>query len=1044
LPESKKIPQIKIAHNLNYIILQYINYHKKAEILKNYSSVALSLLFLLTVSLGNLQAQTKSKTTRKATQAKVIAPSFDPVRDPAFLANLNARWVDSVMKSLTPEERIAQLIMIPVYSNKDQVHIDSISNLIKTYKVGGLIFFQGGPVRQAKMTNRYQKETKVPLMVSIDGEWGLGMRLDSTIKFPYQMTMGGVTDEKLIYEMGAEVARQAKRMGIQINFAPTVDINNNANNPVIGFRSFGEDKYNVARKSIAYMKGMQDQHVLASAKHFPGHGDTNVDSHYGLPVIHFSRIRLDSTELYPFRQLMEHGLGSVMVAHMNIPVLDNTPNLASTLSKSIVNDLLKKELNYKGLVFTDALNMQGVAKFYPPGVVDVKALLAGNDVMLNTMDVKTTIAEVKKAIANKEITQDEIDARVRKVLAAKLWMGLDKWKPIETKNLIRDLNNPHAEYLSRKLMEASITLLRNKDNILPIRTLDTLKVAALAVGTNSETAFQRGLARYTKVDTFFLNPTTSLAELQQLKEKLQQYDLIIAGVHKLQLKAGSSNFGITAEMNLFLKDLIRSKPTIVSVFGNVYSLSKLENLEKADAVLTAYQEEERGQDIASQIIFGGLGAKGKLPVTVSNAFRIGDGLQTQGGLRLAYTAPEAVGLKSQHLAGIDSLVAQAIREKATPGAQVLVAKDGQVIYHKAFGYHSYDNQTPVQKTDLYDLASVTKISTSLAAFMKLKGEGRFDVDRTLGSYLPMMQGSDKENLKYRDILTHQAGLKSWIPFWKETVRKNGKFKWRTFKADSSARFPIKVAQDLYIHRRYASKIYEEIKESPLNEKPGYVYSDLSFILAPKVVENITGEEFETYLKENIYRPIGATSLTFNPYKYYPLSQIVPSEHEPHFRKQLLHGTVHDEGAAMLGGISGHAGLFGNANDVAKLMQLYLNDGTYAGKTYIGNNTVSEFSKCQFCETGNYRALGFDRPAKPGAQNSNAAASAPAESFGHSGFTGTYTWIDPVNQLVYVFLSNRVNPTRENPTLSKLNTRTNVLQVVYDAMKKAKAAEASIK
>ncbi|WP_439883548.1 glycoside hydrolase family 3 N-terminal domain-containing protein [Pontibacter sp. MBLB2868] len=986
-----------------------------------------------------VQAQKKKVVQGKAAATKTNAKAEAPAITPGFLNDLHSPWVDSVFNTLTPEERIAQLIMIPVYSNKDQAHIDSISNIINTYKVGGLIFFQGGPVRQAKMTNRYQQESKVPLMVSIDAEWGLAMRLDSTIKFPYQMALGGIENLRLIYEMGKEIAWQCKRLGVHVNFAPVVDINNNANNPVIGFRSFGEDKYNVTRKALAYMHGMQDEHVLANAKHFPGHGDTDVDSHVGLPVINFSKIRLDSVELYPFRELMESGLSSLMVAHMNIPVLDNTPNLASTLSRPIVSDLLKKELNFKGLVFTDALNMQGVAKFYPPGIVDVKALLAGNDVLLNTMDVKTTIAEVKKAIANGEITQEEVDARCRKVLAAKQWVGLDNWEPIETEHLIEDLNNPQAQYLNRELVEASLTLLRNKNNILPIRSLDTLKVAALAIGTNKETDFQRGLARYTKVDTFFLSPNSSLSELLELKRKLQAYNLVIAGVHRLNLKAGSSNFGVTAEMNLFLKDLIRSKPTIVGVFGNVYSLAEFEDLKNADAVLAAYQETALTQDVASQMIFGGVGAKGKLPVTVSNAFQINDGLATNGGLRFAYTSPEAVGLRTQDLVGIDSLVAQAIAEKATPGAQVLVAKDGKVIYQKAFGYHTYDNQTPVQNTDLYDLASVTKISTSLAAFMKLESEGQFDVDKSLGYYLPMLQGTNKADLKYRDILTHQARLQAWIPFWKETVKKNGKFKWRTFKDKPSKRFPIKVADNLYIHRKYACKIYKSIALSPLNEKPGYVYSDLSFILAPLVVQNITGEDFETYLKENFYEPIGASTLTFNPYQHYPLSRIVPTEYEPHFRKQLLHGTVHDEGAAMLGGISGHAGLFGTANDLAKLMQLYLNDGTYAGRTYIGDHTVSAFSKCQFCDQGNYRALGFDRPAKPGAQNSNAAPSAPAESFGHSGFTGTYTWIDPVNNLVYVFLSNRVNPTRENPKLSKLNTRTNVLEVVYQAMKKEKVA-----
>ncbi len=999
----------------------------------------LTLLALLLTGAVNVEAQKRTSKTRRNTTEKAAAKVFNPATDPPFL-NANQAWVDSVFQTLSPEERIAQLIMIPVYSNKDQAHIDSISALVRNYKVGGLIFFQGGPVRQAKMTNRYQQESKVPLMISIDAEWGLAMRLDSTTRFPYQMALGGIEDEELIYKMGAEIARQCRRLGVHVNFAPVVDVNNNANNPVIGFRSFGENKYNVTRKALAYMRGMQDEKVLANAKHFPGHGDTDVDSHVGLPVINFSKIRLDSVELYPFRELMKNGLGSLMVAHMNIPVLDNTPNLASTLSKPIVSDLLKKEMGYKGLVFTDALNMQGVAKFYEPGIVDVKALLAGNDMLLNTMDVKTTIQEVKKAIANGEITQEEVDARCRKVLAAKQWLGLDNWQPIETKNLIADLNNPYADYLNQQLVEASLTLLRNKQNILPLQRLDTLKVAALAIGTDTETDFQRGLARYTKVDTFFLTPNTSIAELMALKERLQDYNLVIAGVHKLNLKAGSSNFGITAEMNLFLKDLIRTKPTLVSVFGNVYSLAMFEDLGKADGLIAAYQESPITQDVAAQMIFGGVGAKGKLPVTISNSFRIDDGLMTQGGLRFAYTKPEAVGLKTADFAGIDSLVAQAMEQKAAPGAQVLVAKDGKVIFQKAYGFHTYDNTVPVQKTDLYDLASVTKISTSLAAFMKLKGEGRFDVDRTLGEYLPMMQGSNKENLKYRDILTHQARLQAWIPFWKETVKKNGKFKWRTFKADSSKRFPIKVAQNLYIHRKYAEKIYNEIKDSPLNEKPGYVYSDLSFILAPLVVQNITGEDFETYLKENIYKPIGATSLTFNPYKYYHPRDIVPTEHDSLFRKQLLHTTVHDEGAAMLGGVSGHAGLFGNANDVAKLMQLYLNDGTFAGETYIGGNTVSEFSKCQFCEEGNYRALGFDRPAKPGAQNSNAAPGAPVESFGHSGFTGTYTWIDPVNNLVYVFLSNRVHPTRENNLLGKLNTRTNVLQVVYDAMEKSKKVQ----
>jgi len=950
-----------------------------------------------------------------------------------FLQQQSA-WADSVFQTMSEEERIAQLIMIPVYSNKDRVHEDSISRLVREYKVGGLIYFQGGPVRQAHMTNRFQREAKVPLMVSIDAEWGLGMRLDSTIKYPYQMALGGIEDESLIYEMGKEIARQSKRLGIQVNFAPVVDINNNPNNPVIGFRSFGEDKLNVSSKALAYMKGMQEQNVLASAKHFPGHGDTEVDSHYGLPVINFSRHRLETMELYPFKQLMNEGLGSVMVAHMSIPALDSTENQASTLSKSIVTDLLKEEMGFEGLVFTDALNMQAVAAQYAPGIVDVKALLAGNDMLLNTMDVKTTIEEVKKAIQNGEITQEEIDRRVKKVLAAKAWMGLDQIKPINIKGLVEDLNNSQAQYLNRRLVEASMTLLRNQENILPIQDLPPGKIAFLAIGTESETDFQKALSRYVEADQFFLSAEMDLAEMVRLLEELKGYDQVIAGVHNLGLKASVTNFGISPEMNLFVKELIGSVPTVVSVFGNVYSLAKFDAIGEAHAVLAAYQESALTQDVAAQIIFGAVGAKGKLPVTLSSEFKIGDGLQTEGGLRLGYTEPEGVGMDAKKLEGIADLVYRAIEEHAIPGAQVLIARDGKVFYQKSFGYHTYDNTHPVKNTDLYDMASITKISTGLAALMKLKGEGKFDENQTLGTYLPMARGSNKENLVYKDIFTHQARLKSWISFWQATQRKNGSFRWFTMKSDSSRRFPIKVAEDLYIHRNFAEKIYDQIIDSPLNPEPGYVYSDLSFILAPKVVEEITGEDFVAYLNENFYQPLGASTLTFNPYQRFDRERVVPTEYDSLFRRQLLYGTVHDEGAAMLGGISGHAGLFGNANDLAKLMQMYLNDGEYAGREYIASNTVSQYSRCQFCPD-NFRALGFDRASKPGDPNGNAAASVPPSSFGHSGFTGTYTWIDPENKLVYVFLSNRVNPTRENRKLYQMNTRTDVLELVYQAMKK---------
>ncbi|WP_339677674.1 glycoside hydrolase family 3 N-terminal domain-containing protein [Cyclobacterium marinum] len=957
-------------------------------------------------------------------------------QDPPFLAEKYEHWADSVLATLSQEERIAQLIMIPAYSNKDKVHVDSIAGLVRDYGVGGIIFFQGGPVRQAQMINKYQKLSKVPLMISLDGEWGLKMRLDSTVRFPYQMALGGITDESLIYEMGAEVARQAKRAGINVNFAPVVDVNNNANNPVIGFRAFGEEKENVTSKSLAYMKGMQDNGILASAKHFPGHGDTNVDSHYGLPVLHFSKKRLKELELYPFQQLMDQGLGSVMVAHMEIPVLDSAINSPSSLSKPIVTDLLKDEMGYKGLIFTDALNMQAVAKYYPPGKVDAKALLAGNDMLLNTMNVPAAIAEIKAALARGEISQEEIDRRVLKVLKAKAWLGLDQWAPVETDHLIADLNNSSANFLAERLTKASLTLLKNDENVLPVKGLENTKIASLSIGANQRTEFQHRLERYSPMDHFVFPKDGNVNDIIALKENLASHQLILVGIHGLGIREGNNNFGISPEMVTLLRTLMDSHTVIVSVFGNVYSLGKIRGLENAAGVIAAYQETSLTQDLTAQMIFGGIGAQGKLPVTINSFFKRGDGLKLEGGIRMAYTSPEGVGLSTEDLTGIDSIMQQAIKGKAIPGGQVLVAKSGKVFYHKAFGYHTYDSLKVVKPDDLYDLASVTKISTSLAAFMHLKGLGKFDENQTLGHYLPAAKGTNKENLKYKDILTHQARLRSWIPFWMSTVKKNGNFKWFTMKKDSSKRFPIKVADSLYIHRNYARKIYKEIFSSPLNAEPGYVYSDLSFILAPKVVEEITGESFYNYLEDNLYKPLGAGTLTFNPYLNFELDRIVPTEYDSAFRKQLLHGMVHDEGAAMLGGVSGHAGLFGSANDVAKLMHLYLYDGLYAEEQLIASGVVHEYGKCVYCEKGNYRGMGFDRPNKPGDPNGNAAPSVSEKSFGHSGFTGTYTWIDPENEIVYVFLSNRVHPTRENRNIYKLNVRTNILEEVYKAMEKA--------
>ncbi len=951
-----------------------------------------------------------------------------------FLRYVNSPWVDSVMSTLSPDERIAQLIVVAAWSNRDGKHKQEILDMINQHKIGGLIFFQGGPGRQAALTNAYQSASRVPLLIAMDGEWGLGMRLDSTISYPYQMTLGAVQDETLIYEMGARIAHQMRRLGVHVNFAPVADVNNNPDNPVINYRSFGEDKFNVARKSIAYMRGLQENNVLATAKHFPGHGDTDTDSHHSLPNIGHTRERIDSLELYPFRQLISEGIGGIMVAHLNIPALDDS-GVPSTLSRPIVTDLLRNELGYKGIIVTDAMNMKGVTGSNPAGVVDKDAILAGNDMLEFTEDVPRAVAEIRQAIRRGQISQAEIDARCRKMLALKQWAGLDRFQPIPLAHIAGEVNTPHDKLVRRKLIEHAITVLKNENNAIPVRDLESVKIASVAFGAPHATPFQQTLSLYHAITHFNVGTEPDQLQLDSLRACLGDFNRIIVSIHDNSIRP-LNRWNFSQQAQAFLEELSRDGRSTVVLFRNPYVMTNLPALAEAPALVVAYQDDPETESVAAQIIFGGVGAKGRLPVSIEGLFDSGSGVDTEGAIRFSYTLPEAAGMNSKVLIrGVDSLVAQALNARAMPGCQVLIARNRQVVLHKAYGYHSYSDTVAVKLTDLYDLASVTKISTSMAALMKLYDEGEFRLDATLGDYLPKFRRSNKAGIPMYDLLTHQGRLIPFIPFYQHLHRKNGSYKWATIKRDSSERFPIRVGDHLYLHRRYPDKMIKGIRKSPLREEKSYVYSDFFFMLAPRVVESMIDGNFDDYLQENFYRPLGATTVTFNPLSRYPLRRIVPTEDDYIFRRRTVHGTVHDENAAMLRGVSGHAGLFANANDLAKVMQMYLDMGTYGGRRYIKEETLRHFSRTQFPESGNRRALGFDKPnLEYLGINNNTAKDASPNSFGHTGFTGTFAWMDPDTGLLYIFLSNRVSPTRANTRLYRLNTRTQIQQVMYEAMR----------
>jgi len=925
-------------------------------------------------------------------------------------------WVDSVFNSLTKELRIAQLIMIRAHSNLGQKHVSDVTNLINKYNVGGLCFFQGGPVRQANLTNYYQSIAKTPLLIAIDGEWGLGMRLDSVISFPRQLMIGAVPDAKLVYDFGRAVGEQCKRLGIHINFAPDVDVNNNPNNPVINDRSFGEDKYKVALFGIQYMKGMRDVGVMGSAKHFPGHGDVAVDSHYDLPVINKTREQLDSLELYPFKQIMKEGIGSVMIAHLYIPAIDNTPNQATSLSYKNVTGLLKNELGYKGLTMTDALEMKGVTKYYPAGQAALQSLIAGNDILLLPGDIEGSIQKILQAIKEGKLKSDDIDARVKKVLLAKYNLGLKEVKQIETANLANDLIAINA-----------LTLLKQSDKFIP---LTKKKVAFIGIGTDKPNAFANRLKQDYNADLYTFAYKRDLGTVPMMAYTLQQkyYDMVIIGMHGYN-RVPKNNFGIP-DPSVKLINLIQSQmPAASFVFGNPYAIKNIDG--SSANLVAAYEDNDITHVAAADMLQGKVLPKGKLPVTVSNNLHFGTGITEN--YYFPHVAPDSVGLDSNILNKIDSIASDAVEKKAAPGCVVLVAKDGKVAFHRSYGYANYDSLQPVNNDMIYDLASVTKVSATTVSVMKLYEEGKLDLKKTLGDYLPWVRGSNKESLVLEKVLLHQAGLISYIPFYRQTFDSTGPLS-RIYSKVQDEQHGIRVAEDLYLRNDYEDTLYQKILTSKLSEPDKYVYSDNDFIFLGKIVEAVTGKRLEDYVKETFYEPLHMTTTGFKPREHFALDEIAPTELDKEFRQQQLRGDVHDQGAAMFGGVAGHAGLFSNAYDLAQLYQLLLNGGELNGVRLFKKETIDYFTA--YHSDISRRGFGFDKPEKDNATSKSPypTLSASPATFGHTGFTGTCVWVDPKYNLVYIFLSNRVAPNDDVNRILKMNVRSNIHETIYQALK----------
>lgn len=930
------------------------------------------------------------------------------------------KWVNEVYQSMSLEERIGQLFMVAAYSNLNEAHVQGLERLVEEQHIGGLIFFQGGPQRQAIMTNRLQSLSRIPMLVGIDGEWGLSMRLDSTYRFPYNMTLGAIQNLDLIEEMGESMAKQAKRLGLQFNFGPVVDININPKNPIIGVRSFGETREIVTERALAFMKGYQSQNLFATAKHFPGHGDTSTDSHYSLPLIDFSKDRLHRVELYPYKKLIEAGLSSVMVAHLSLPAIEPDKNTPTSLSHKVVTGLLREEMKFDGLIFTDALNMKAAANYLQPGEVDLAAFKAGNDLLLFSENVPNAVAKIKEAYLEKSVSEERLAYSVNKILKYKYQAGLTSFTPVDRNNLVEDLNDSSYDDLNQKLYNEATTLVKNDHHILPIKHLEKERIAYLKLGDDDGGHFLEMLRKFTNVTELTIDSV----------EEAKTFTKIIIGYHKVDNPWRNHDLK-ASEIDVISKLAAQNKVILVS-FAKAYALSGIYDFEEIDGVLQAYQNNTFAQNAAAQLIFGTLEAKGKLPVTINKDFKVNHGLKTKKLHRLGFSSLRNEGMEPSYFVKIDSIVNDAIEKRYTPGVQLVVAKNENVVYQKSYGYHTYDKEIAVKDTDLFDLASLTKVLATTPMIMKMVEEGKVQLKSKMGDLIPEFKGTDKSDLVLLDVLTHQARLYPWIPFYKATLDSLQKPSKEWYAYTYSSEFPTQVSEHLYLKKNYTKKLLKEIAASKLNPKKEYKYSDLGFIALKEAIERAYKMPLNELVSKNFYNKIGATTLTYLPLQKFDISRILPTEEDDYFRYTRVQGYVHDMTAAMEGGVAGHAGLFSNALDVAKMMQLFLNKGVYGDDEFFTSETLDNFTECIFCEDGNRRGVGFDKQQLQGSPGPTCGC-ASSRSFGHTGFTGTMVWADPEEDLVYVFLSNRTFPNSSDNKLSKANVRENIQQLIYQSI-----------
>jgi len=923
-----------------------------------------------------------------------------PLQDQS--AGTTSEWVRTTLASMTLEEKAGQLIMARTYGHFISTESDEyerLVRLVKDLKIGGFVVFQGDVYEVAVLLNKLQKFSRLPLLVAGDFERGVAMRIRRATYFPEAMAVGATRNPEYAYRIGKAIAEEARALGIHQNLAPVADVNNNPANPVINTRSFGEDPHLVAAMVASFVRGSNDGGVISTAKHFPGHGDTGIDSHLDLPLLPFDRARLDSVELVSFRSAIQNGVGSIMIAHLEVPAVDPYSGRPATLSQRAVTGVLRWELGFGGLVVTDAMEMQGILKGYSIGESAVLALKAGVDVVLMPADETVAAESIVRAVQSGEVTEARIDSSVVKVLNIKHQLGLDQERFVDVDRIGDHVATDAHQQLAKEVARRAITVLRNDGGVVPLRPSGKQKIALLVIGDSEESRtdvnrpesqltnepfgayfLQQFRRRAGYVESFRVSPVNNGKFLDSILVSTGRYDLLVVALYA-KIRSSSGKAELPERVAGFVQKLSQMPtPTVVISFGNPYLIRSFPD---ACASLCAYSDAEVMVDAAVEAIFGEITCEGRLPVSIPGFAAFGDGLDLRQST-LRRDSPAVAGFDPGKLLLVDSIVTAAIKDSAFPGAQLAIAKDDVLLYNKSFGTLSYDRQSrQVTQSTMYDLASLTKVVATTSAIMRLYEEGEVSLDDFLSKFFPEISPGLKRSITIRHLLSHTSGLPAFI---------------RLYETCSSAEGAL-----------------DSVYAAALEADPGdtTIYSDLGMILLGKIVERVSGLSLDAYVAKEFFEPLRMNNTMFRPPSF-SIPRIAPTEIDTHWRKKLVHGTVHDENAALLGGVSGHAGLFSTASDLVVFMQMMINGGSYGGKEFFQQGTVAEFTRWQSGEGS--RALGWDCKSASG---SSAGDLFSTKSFGHTGFTGTSLWADPDRDLVVVFLTNRIHPSRERNAIHRI-------------------------